>query len=183
MALLNKKIQRWGSTLNLNVHCHILCPDGVYTNISDDPRCRNVDPISDTEVAALVERIAQSVMQYLMKVGYLDRVGEIVQNPKQDDLFAESESLSPATACSIARGPLSNERLAITADRKVKFQLKSSWNDSPSPARQTRPPITSYAGAVYSHQNLRFANRSPSSRMLKKVSSSPKKKESRKYSK
>lgn len=34
-------------------------------------------------------------------MGYLDREGETVQNPKQDDLFTESQSLSFATACSI----------------------------------------------------------------------------------
>ena len=39
--------------------------DGVYTNIGDDPRFRNVDPITGDEVAALVERIAHSVMRYL----------------------------------------------------------------------------------------------------------------------
>jgi len=185
--------QRFGSALNLNVHCHILCPDGVYTNIGDHPRFRNVVPISDDEVAALVEKIAQFVMRYLKKMGYLDKEGEIVQNPKQDDLFAESVSLAKATACSIAgkiafgpnagkyvtrigkgfgyleeiplakgkrcysvngfslhantsvnalardrlaklieyiaRGPLSNERLEITTDRKVKLQLKTPYSD------------------------------------------------------
>jgi hypothetical protein len=185
--------QRWGSALNLNVHCHILCPDGVYTNIGDGPRFRNIDPISDDEVAALVRRIAQFVMRYLKKMGYLDKEGEIVQNPKQDDLFTENESLALATASSIAgkiafgpnagkyvtkigkgfryleevplakgkpchsvngfslhantsvnalardrlaklieyiaRGPLSNERLEITTDRKVKLKLKTPYSD------------------------------------------------------
>lgn len=93
--------QRWGSALNLNVHCHILCPDVVYTNIGTHPRLRNTDPITDDEVAALVEKIVQFVMHHLKRMGYLDNEGDIVQNPKQDDLFAESESLSLATACSI----------------------------------------------------------------------------------
>ena len=57
--------QRWVSALNLNVYCHILCPDGIYTNINDNGRFRNVDPITDDEVAALVERIAHSIMRYL----------------------------------------------------------------------------------------------------------------------
>jgi hypothetical protein len=61
----------------------------------------SVEPITDDEVAALVERIALSVMRCLKKIGYLDKEGEIVQNPKQDDLFTESESLSLATECSI----------------------------------------------------------------------------------
>ena len=185
--------QRWGSALNLNVHCHILCPDGVYTAINGKPRFRNLGSISDDEVAALIDRIAEAVMHFLKRQGYLDKEGEIVQNPEQDDLFEHHDSLAQATACSIAgkiafgpnagkyvtrigkgfgyleeipfakgkrcysvngfslhgntsvnalardrlaklieyiaRGPLSNERLEIIADKKVKLQLKTPYRD------------------------------------------------------
>ncbi len=43
--------QRWGSALNLNVHAHILCPDGVYTMVEDVPRFKNLQAISDEAVA------------------------------------------------------------------------------------------------------------------------------------
>jgi hypothetical protein len=33
-------IQRFGSALNLNVHLHMLIPDGVYTLDHGDPRSR-----------------------------------------------------------------------------------------------------------------------------------------------
>jgi hypothetical protein len=50
--------QRWGSALNLNVHCHVLCPDGVYTNIGDKTRFRNIDPITDNDVAGVLSGIS-----------------------------------------------------------------------------------------------------------------------------
>jgi len=185
--------QRWGSALNLNPHLHILCPDGVYTRVAGQVRFRNIDPITEQEVAATVERIALKVMRYLQKKGYLDKDGEVVTNPTMDELFQTSEALILATQSSIAgkiafgpnagkyvtrigsgfgyleeiplakgsrcysihgfslhantsvnthqrdrlaklieyiaRGPLSNERLEVTDDGKVKLRLKSQWVD------------------------------------------------------
>jgi len=186
--------QRWGSALNLNPHCHILCPDGVYTWVDGKPRWHNlVDEITDEKVAELINKIAQTVMRLLKKQGLLDKDGEVVQNPMVDELFQDCESLSLVTQNSIAgkiafgpnagnyvtrigsgfgfgeemplakgklcfsvngfslhantainaqrrdqlrklieyiaRGPLSNERLEITEDGKVKLQLKTRWSD------------------------------------------------------
>ena len=185
--------QRWGSALNLNVHAHILCPDGVYTMVGDVPRFKNLEPISNEEVANLVGKIAASVMRYLKKKGYLDTDGQIVCHPEEDVLFNEHESLAMATRASItgriafgpntgryvtkigsgfgyseevplakgkrcysingfslhaatatktmqrdrltnlieyiARGPLSNERLEIVGEKKVKLKLKTPYSD------------------------------------------------------
>jgi len=94
--------QRWGSALNLNPHLHVLCPDGVYTRVRGLARFRNIDPITDQEVATLVECIALRVMGYLQKKGFIDKDGDIVVNPTLDELFQDSETLSLATSCSIA---------------------------------------------------------------------------------
>ena len=50
--------QRAGSALNLNPHMHVLLLDGVYTEINGIVRFRNIDPITDDEVAWLCENIA-----------------------------------------------------------------------------------------------------------------------------
>ena len=95
--------QRFGSALNLNPHLHILCSDGVYTRSSDgSPRFRNMEPISDSEVEALITTISQKIMNHLKRKGYLDKDGEVVLNPEADDIFAENDSLTQATASSIA---------------------------------------------------------------------------------
>lgn len=147
--------QRWGSALNLNPHAHVLCADGVYTWVNGKPRWNNMEKITDQEVSDLITKISQSVMLFLRKQGYLDKDGDVVQNPLADGLFQENAALSLATQNSvngfslhantafntlqreplrklieyIARGPLSNERLQIDNDGKVQLQLKTKWSD------------------------------------------------------
>jgi hypothetical protein len=185
--------QRFGSALNLNPHIHAICPDGVYTRVNGRPRFRNIEYISDEDVATLVEAISNKVRRYLVKKEYLNKDGELVQNPTADELFSDANSIKEATAASIAgkiafgpnagkyvtkigsgfgygeeiplakgkncfsihgfslhanthinthsrdrlrklieyiaRGPLSNKRLEIVGEDKVKLQLKTPWSD------------------------------------------------------
>ena len=93
--------QRFGSACNLNLHMHVICPDGVYTTVGDGARFRNLQPITDEEVAGLIAAISQKVMAYLTKQGYLDKDGEIVLNPMVDEIFEENQTISVATRCSI----------------------------------------------------------------------------------
>jgi hypothetical protein len=94
--------QRWGSALNLNPHAHVLCADGVYTWVNGKPRWNNMEKITDQEVSDLITKISQSVMRFLKKQGYLDKDGDVVQNPLADGLFQENAALSLATQNSIA---------------------------------------------------------------------------------
>lgn len=185
--------QRFGSALNLNVHLHILSLDGVYTMVGGKPVWRNLEGITDKEVAGLIEKISRKVIRHLRRRGYLDRDGEVVENPMSDPLFQDHESLGLASHRSIesriafgpnagqrvtrigsgfgygeeiplakgrrcysingfslhantatkthqrdrleqliqyiARGPLANERLEITAEGKVKLRLKTAFTD------------------------------------------------------
>jgi hypothetical protein len=94
--------QRWGSALKLNPHAHALCADGVYTWVNGKPRWNNVEEFTDQEVSDLITKISQSVMRFLKKQGYLDKDGDIVQNPLAVGLFQENAALSLATQNSIA---------------------------------------------------------------------------------
>ena len=94
--------QRWGSALNLNPHLHIISIDGVYTRYGDVARFRNLDPITDDEVACLVESIATRVQSLCIRRGYLDKDGDIVLHPVLDPLFQDHESLTAALAASIS---------------------------------------------------------------------------------
>jgi hypothetical protein len=94
--------QRAGSAANLNPHAHILCPDGVYTRVAGQARFKNLDLITDEEVADLVHAISNRCLRYLQKQGYLDKDGEVVINPLADELFQENESITLATHSSIA---------------------------------------------------------------------------------
>ena len=94
--------QRWGSALNLNPHLHIICPDGVYTNHQGKAKFRNIDAITDDEVAELISKISERILKYLRRLGYLNKEGEIVTNPVADELFQEYESINIAIQASIA---------------------------------------------------------------------------------
>jgi hypothetical protein len=43
-----------GSALNLNPHLHMIALDGVYNRYGELARFRNIDSITDYEIAALI---------------------------------------------------------------------------------------------------------------------------------
>lgn len=92
--------QRAGSAANLNPHLHVLLLDGVYTEVDGTVRFRNIDTITDDEVAWLCENISKKVMKHLTKEGYLDKDGEMVQSPMMDELFQDNESIATAAYAS-----------------------------------------------------------------------------------
>ena len=94
-------VQRWGSSVNLNPHLHILALDGVYSQVGNQVKLRTVKAISEKETAELLSQITGKILRKLKKLGYLDSEGELVCNPELDPLFADHDSLAQATASSI----------------------------------------------------------------------------------
>jgi len=68
-------IQRFGSALNLNVHFHMLIPDGVYLTDIDPPYSRALPAPSVEELQALVQRIAERLGKHLERRGLLVALG------------------------------------------------------------------------------------------------------------
>jgi hypothetical protein len=67
-------IQRFGSALNLNVHFHILCLDGVYVYHDDrPPRFQRVRAPDKRELEDLVQQISQRVGRCLERQGLLEQ--------------------------------------------------------------------------------------------------------------
>jgi hypothetical protein len=186
-------IQRWGSALNLNLHCHILCLDGVFSEVGDKTKFCNVPTLTDLDTENILISITTRVLKHLRRLGLLSKDGDIVQNPEADELFRDHDSLAQATVSSIAgkiafgpnagryvtkigsgfgfneesplvkgtrccsmngfslhantstnslqrdrlyklieyiaRGPISNKRLEITAAGFVKLELKTPWSN------------------------------------------------------
>lgn len=70
-------VQRFGSALNLNVHFHMIFPDGVYlADGTDPPVFRHVDEPASKNLQALVERIAARIGRLLEKRGLVERDSE-----------------------------------------------------------------------------------------------------------
>jgi hypothetical protein len=54
-------VQRFGSALNLNVHFHMLVPDGVYLTDTDPPCLKALSSPTRAELQALVQRISERI--------------------------------------------------------------------------------------------------------------------------
>jgi hypothetical protein len=69
-------IQRWGSSLNLNCHLHILIPEGVWTYDNKNPantqaKFHPVEQPTNEEISELCQTIAHRCMAQLKRKGYL----------------------------------------------------------------------------------------------------------------
>lgn len=66
-------IQRWGSSLNLNCHFHILVPEGVWALEQEEAKAtfHPMDQPSNEEISNLCTQIATRVMRYLKRKGFM----------------------------------------------------------------------------------------------------------------
>jgi ribosomal protein S27E len=64
-------IQRFGSALNLNVHLHMLIPDGIYTLSHGKPRFHAVTAPSQSELTTLLNHIIRRITRQLTRDGLL----------------------------------------------------------------------------------------------------------------
>lgn len=64
-------IQRFGSALNLNVHLHMLIPDGVYTLEPRGPRFHRVNAPDAKSLERLLNRLVQRIIRRLSHDGLL----------------------------------------------------------------------------------------------------------------
>jgi hypothetical protein len=69
-------IQRFGSALNLNVHFHMLVPDGVYVRTASGFHFKPLAGPTPAELQALVQRLAERVGRHLERRGILVRDSE-----------------------------------------------------------------------------------------------------------
>src|SRR2546430_2429822 len=68
-------IQRFGSSINLNLHFHIIFLEGVYLDSTDQgrpPRFPAGKPPTDADIAAVLQKISRRVIRKLRHLGYLE---------------------------------------------------------------------------------------------------------------
>ncbi len=66
-------VQRFGSSLNLHPHVHVLMLDGVYVDGEETPVFVAAPPLSDQAVQQIVETSARRIIRLCRKRGLLDR--------------------------------------------------------------------------------------------------------------
>ena len=101
-------VQRFGSSLNLNPHVHVLMLDGVYVDGEEAPVFAAAPPWSDQAVRQIVETSARRIIRLCTKRGLLD-------DTAADPLADEEPVLAALTAASvrglIATGARAGQRL------------------------------------------------------------------------
>jgi hypothetical protein len=91
-------IQRFGGSINLNLHFHMLILEGVYSG--EEPIFLELPPPTDDEVKALVQTLSIRILRWLTRHGYFEAQGEGLQ--PSADLFSEQEPvLATCMAASI----------------------------------------------------------------------------------
>jgi Putative transposase len=106
-------IQRFGSALNLNLHFHVIGLEGVYLDRTDQerkPRFLVVEPPSDTDVAAVVQKISRRVIRKLRRLGYLEAGMEAPVATGYDPLRDTAPELARAMAASVQQRIAYGER-------------------------------------------------------------------------
>ncbi|MFA6109920.1 MAG: transposase, partial [Candidatus Latescibacterota bacterium] len=102
-------VQRFGSSLNLNPHLHVLMPDGVWVSGPDTvPTFVAAHPPTEGDIQHLVERTAQRLVRLLQRRGLLDQ-------DRTDPLAQDQPLLAALTAAAVqgtvATGPRAGQRL------------------------------------------------------------------------
>src|SRR5215831_12419017 len=68
-------LQRFGSALNVNLHCHGVFLEGVYLERTDagrKPRFLAGEPPADTDITDVIQKISRRVIRQLRHLGYLE---------------------------------------------------------------------------------------------------------------
>src|SRR5438093_8336309 len=68
-------IQRFGGSMNLNVHFHVVFLEGVYLDRTEaglKPRFVKGEPPSDADIAKVLQQISRRVIRTLRRLGYLE---------------------------------------------------------------------------------------------------------------
>jgi hypothetical protein len=68
-------LQRFGSAINVNLHCHCVFIEGLYldrTDVGLKPRSLAGAPPTDTDIAAVLQKISRRVIRKLRRLGYLE---------------------------------------------------------------------------------------------------------------
>ena len=78
-------VQRFGSSINLNPHFHVLFLDGVYVPAADGgaPVFVAAPPLADEDVQEIVETAAQRIVRLRQRRGLLD--DSLVDEPRRHE--------------------------------------------------------------------------------------------------
>src|SRR5262245_29325938 len=130
-------IQRFGSAINLNLHFHCVFLEGVYLDRTDQglkPRFVTGEPPTDTDIAAVVQKISRRVIRMLHRLGYLEADTEAAMATGYAPLRDSAPELAHTLAASV------QQRLAFGERAGQKVRCGASVRALATRARRQRSP-------------------------------------------
>src|SRR6266702_2336986 len=106
-------IQRFGSAINLHLHFHGVCLEGVSLDRTDQgrtPRFLQGEPPSDADITAVVQTISHRVIRKLRSLGYLEASGDAPMATGYDPLGDDAPELARTMAASVQQRLAFGER-------------------------------------------------------------------------
>jgi hypothetical protein len=137
-------IQRFGSALNVQLHFHILFLEGVYldrTAVGLQPRFLPGAPPTDTDIAAVIQKISRRVIRLLRRLGYLEADMEPPIATGYDPLRDTAPELARTMVASVQQRIAFGER----AGHKVR-RIGSGFGSEGEAPRLTGPHCASING-------------------------------------
>jgi hypothetical protein len=104
-------IQRFGGSLNLNVHLHMISPDGVFYDRTEknlEPKFIKVRAPTDDELTICLQQVTQKVIAMLRSEGYIEPPQDHSTN--KDPFLAEEPIHAKAMAASVKQRIAFGER-------------------------------------------------------------------------
>ncbi len=116
-------VQRFGSSLNLNLHLPPHALDGVFTERPDGTLVFHaLQPPSTKELRVLVSVVRSEVLRYAVQHGLLD----------DDTAVTDHDAPVQRVMRYCLRPPLSHQRLERLPDGRIRLALKPPWSDGTS---------------------------------------------------
>src|SRR5262247_2636323 len=137
-------LQRFGSALNVNLHCHCIFMEGVYldrTAAGLKPRFVQAAPPTDTDIAAVIQKISRRVIRKLRRLGYLETGMEPPVATGYDPLRDHEPTLARTMAASVQHRIAGGER----AGQQVR-RIGSGFGAEGEAPRLTGPRCASVHG-------------------------------------
>jgi hypothetical protein len=106
-------LQRFGGSLNANLHYHLIVLEGVFLDRTDQglkPRFLKGEPPSDADVANVVQKISRRVIRKLRRLGYLETGMEVPVATGYDPLLDTEPELARTMAASVKQRIAFGER-------------------------------------------------------------------------
>src|SRR2546428_7353252 len=106
-------IQRFGGSINLNVHFHVVFLEGVYLDRTEaglKPRFVKVEPPTDADIADVVQKISRRVIRTLRQLGYLEAGIDAAVATGYDPLLDNAPELARTMAASVQQRIAFGER-------------------------------------------------------------------------